>query len=168
MAKKVFSMAMLAMLATSFVACDKNDDDNDNVNTDVVDLGLPSGIKWATCNVGATNPWNYGNYYAWCETKTKSDYSWETYKYCNGSNHSLTKYNYNAEYGTVDNKNTLESADDVATAVFGADYSMPTTADWDELSNQCYWVWTYNYNNRNVSGFIVDKAKLADDKGSTV
>ena len=169
MAKKFFSMAMLAMLATWFVACDKSDDDNNNdENIIVVDLGLPSGIKWATCNVGATNPWDYGNYYAWGETKTKSDYSWETYKYYNGSNHSLTKYNYNAEYGTVDNKNTLESADDVATAVFGADYSMPTTADWDELSSQCYWVWTTNYNEQNVSGYIVYHPKSDGDKGVKV
>ena len=176
MTKKLLSTTLLAMLATSFVACDKGDDDNESQSYkggttgghEWVDLGLTSGNLWATCNVGATNPWDYGNYYAWGETETKSYYYWDTYKYCNGSFNSLTKYNYNAEYGTVDNKNTLESADDVATAVFGADYSMPTTADWDELSNQCYWVWTYNYNNRNVSGYIVYKAKLADDKGTKV
>ena len=159
-------MAMLAMLATSFVACDK-DDDKGNDNTNVFDLGLPSGIKWATCNVGATNPWDYGNYYAWGETQTKDNYSWETYKYCNGDN-SLTKYNNVASHGTVDNKTTLESADDVATAVFGANYSMPTTADWDELSNQCYWVWTNNYNGRNVRGYIVYRAKSNSDKGAKV
>ena len=177
MAKKFFSMAMLAMLATSFVACDKGDDDgnsgdnvdeNINVNISVVDLGLPSGIKWATCNVGASNPWDYGNYYAWGETKTKSKYYWDTYKYCNATNTSLTKYNKNASNGTVDNKTTLEPADDVATAVFGADYSMPTTADWSELSSQCYWVWTTNYNEQNVSGYIVYSAKSDGDKGVKV
>ena len=171
MAKKFFSMAMLAMLATSFVACDKNDDDNDNVNTDVVDLGLPSGIKWATCNVGATNPWNYGNYYAWGETETESDYSWDNYKYCNGSGKKLNKYCSDANFGYdsfTDDLTTLESSDDVATAVFGADYSMPTTADWDELCNQCYWVWTTNYNEHNVSGYIVYRAKSDGDKGGKV
>ena len=171
MAKKFFSMAMLAMLATSFVACDKNDDDNDNVNTDVVDLGLPSGIKWATCNVGATNPWNYGNYYAWGETETESDYSWDNYKYCNGSGKKLNKYCSDANFGYdsfTDDLTTLESSDDVATAVFGADYSMPTTTDWDELSSQCYWVWITNYNEHNVSGYIVYGAKSDGDKGVKV
>ena len=177
MTKKLLSMAMFAMLATSFVACDKGDvddnsgdnvDENINVNISVVDLGLPSGIKWATCNVGASNPWDYGNYYAWGETKTKSKYYWDTYKYCNATNTLLIKYNKNASNGTVDNKTTLEPADDVATAVFGADYSMPTTADWSELSSQCYWVWTTNYNEQNVSGYIVYRAKSDGDKGGKV
>ena len=177
MAKKFFSMAMLAMLATSFVACDKGDDDNSdgngnvNININVVDLGLPSGIKWATCNVGATNPWNYGNYYAWGETETESDYSWDNYKYCNGSGKKLNKYCSDANFGYdsfTDDLTTLESSDDVATAVFGADYSMPTTADWDELCNQCYWVWTTNYNEHNVSGYIVYRAKSDGDKGGKV
>ena len=168
-------MAMLAMLATAFVACDNGDDDNESQSYkgttgghEWVDLGLTSGNLWATCNVGATNPWDYGNYYAWGETETKNNYSWGTYKYCNGSYNSLTKYNDKTNYGTVDNKTTLESADDVAAAVFGADYSMPTTADWDELSNQCYWVWTTNYNGQNVSGYIVYRAKSEGDKGVKV
>ena len=156
-------MAMLAMIAALFVACDKGEDDNSggngnvdvNVNTSVVDLGLESGNLWAICNVGAANPWEYGNYYAWGETQTKSKYYWDTYKYCNATSNSLTKYNKNASNGTIDNKTTLEPADDVAAAVFGTDYSMPTKADWDELSNQCYWVWTNKYNEQNVSGHIV-------------
>ena len=172
MAKKYFSMAMLAMLATSFVACDKSDDDNNNdENINVVDLGLTSGNLWATCNVGATNPWDYGNYYAWGETETKSDYNWETYKYCNGSGSMLNKYCSDANFGYdnfSDDLTTLESSDDVATVVFGRGYSMPTTADWDELCNQCYWVWTTNYNEQNVSGYIVYSAKSDGDKGVKV
>ena len=172
MAKKYFSMAMLAMLATSFVACDKSDDDNNNdENINVVDLGLTSGNLWATCNVGATNPWDYGNYYAWGETETKSDYNWETYKYCNGSGSMLNKYCSDANFGYdnfSDDLTTLESSDDVATVVFGRGYSMPTTADWDELCNQCYWVWTNNYNEQNVSGYIVYRTKSNGDKGVKV
>ena len=133
-----------------------------------VDLGLPSGNLWATCNVGAINPWNYGNYYAWGETHTKDNYNWKTYKYCNGAYNSLTKYNYDAEYGTVDNKTTLESADDAATAVFGAAYSIPTLADWKELADECYWVWTADYNNRGVNGYVVYRAKADADKGAKV
>ncbi|MBR5959240.1 MAG: hypothetical protein IKZ99_12825 [Salinivirgaceae bacterium] len=133
-----------------------------------VDLGLPSGNLWATCNVGAANPWNYGNYYAWGETQTKDNYHWDTYKYCNGDYNKLTKYNVKADYGTVDNKTTLESSDDVATAVYGAAYSIPTIADWKELAKECYWVWTYDYNNRGVSGYVVYRAKADADKGAIV
>ena len=133
-----------------------------------VDLGLPSGNLWATCNVGAANPWNYGDYYAWGETQPKTDYSWNNYRYCNGDYDKLTKYNNDADYGTVDNKTTLESADDVATAAFGADYSMPTFADWKELADKCYWVWTADYNNHGVSGFVVYRAKADADKGAKV
>jgi hypothetical protein len=136
-----------------------------------VDLGLERGTLWATCNVGAANPWDYGNYYAWGETETKDDYSWETYKYCKGTEKTLTKYCYDAEYGSggfTDALKTLELADDVATAVIGSDYSMPTKADWEELGSQCYWVWTVNYNNQNVNGYIVYKAKTEGDKGVKV
>ena len=141
-----------------------------------VDLGLESGTIWATCNIGAANPWNYGGYYAWGETQTKDVYSWDTYKYCIGSYESFTKftkYCYNTvfEYGYngfTDALTTLEAADDAATAALGAGWAMPTNAEWMELANQCYWVWTENYNNRNARGYIVYKAKSAGDKGIKV
>ncbi len=136
-----------------------------------VDLGLESGNLWATCNVGAVNPWNYGGYYAWGETQTKDDYSWDTYKYCKGSIESFTKYCNKADYGNngfTDTLTTLEAADDAATAAFGEGWAMPTNAEWEELYSQCYWVWTENYNNRNARGYIVYKAKSAGDKGIKV
>lgn len=132
------------------------------------DLGLKSGTIWATCNLGAANPWDYGDYYAWGETQTKDIYGWETYKYSNGNSYSFTKYNVNANYGTVDDKTVLEPTDDVATAVLGADYSMPTIADWKELADECYWVWTADYNNHGVSGYMVYGAKTDADKGAKV
>jgi len=137
----------------------------------VVDLGLPSGTLWTTCNLGATNPWDYGDYYAWGETTTKSNYSWSTYSLCNGSYNSLTKYCNNSEYGkdgNTDALTTLEATDDAATAVFGSDYAMPTAAEWSELSSQCYWVWTADYNGQGVAGYIVYKAKADGDKGTKV
>ncbi|MBO5975012.1 MAG: hypothetical protein J6P95_04780, partial [Paludibacteraceae bacterium] len=73
-----------------------------------VDLGLPSGLRWATCNVGATKPEEYGNYYAWGETSPKTTYSWSTYKWCNGSGDTMTKYCTDSDYGTVDNKTVLD------------------------------------------------------------
>ena len=136
-----------------------------------VDLGLESVTLWATCNLGAAIPWEYGDYYAWGETETKDYYSEETYKYCKGSDETFTKYCYDAKYGHngfTDALTTLEATDDAATTVLGAGWAMPTVANWEELGEQCYWVWTTNYNNQNVSGYIVYKVKSASDKGIVV
>ena len=119
---------------------------------DYVDLGLPSGLKWATCNVGATAPEGYGDYFAWGETSPKNDYSWSTYKYCNGSETSLTKYNTESDYGTVDNKTTLELSDDAARANWGGTWRMPTKVEQDELRNNCTWTWTTQ---NGVNGYKV-------------
>ena len=107
-----------------------------------VDLGLPSGTKWATCNVGASSPEDYGDYYAWGETETKSTYDWSTYKWCNGSSTTLTKYNTDSYWGTVDNKTVLDPEDDVAHVKWGGDWRMPTEAEQDELRAKCTWTWT--------------------------
>lgn len=108
-----------------------------------VDLGLPSGLLWATCNVGASSPQDYGNYYAWGETTTKSTYSWDTYKWCNGSEYSLTKYNtYLSSYGYVDHRTTLEPADDVARWKWGGRWRIPTQDEKNELREKCTWTWT--------------------------
>ena len=110
-----------------------------------VDLGLPSGTLWATCNVGATTPEGYGNYYAWGETTTKSTYEWSTYRYCNGSSFKLTKYCNSSSYGYngfTDNLTTLQFSDDAARANWGGDWRMPTRAEWNELLNNTTNTWT--------------------------
>ena len=107
-----------------------------------VDLGLPSGRKWAAYNVGATKPEEYGGYYAWGETEEKSNYSWSTYKWCNGSYNTMTKYCTDSSYGTVDNKTVLDPEDDVAHVKWGGSWRMPTKAEQDELRNKCSWQWT--------------------------
>ncbi len=107
-----------------------------------VDLGLPSGTLWATCNVGATSPEDYGDYFAWGETTTKSDYFWYTYTYCDGTSITMTKYCTDSSLGTVDNKITLEASDDAATANWGGAWRMPTKAEQDELRSECTWSWT--------------------------
>ena len=122
---------------------------------DYVDLSLPSGTKWATCNVGATKPEEYGNYYAWGETETKTTYNWSTYKWCNGDYDTLTKYNTSSEYGTVDNKTVLDLEDDAARANWGGAWRMPTDAEWTELRVNCTWTWTDDYNGTGVAGRIV-------------
>ena len=109
---------------------------------DWVDLGLPSGLKWATCNVGATNPEEYGGYYAWGETEEKSNYDWKTYKWCNGSSTTMTKYCTDSDYGTVDNKTVLDPSDDVAHVKWGGSWRMPTLDEIKELVIKCNWQWT--------------------------
>ncbi|MCQ2306383.1 MAG: hypothetical protein MJ000_02315 [Bacteroidales bacterium] len=111
-------------------------------SADFVDLGLPSGLLWATRNVGANRPEEYGNYYAWGETTTKSDYDWTTYRWCRGSYHNLTKYNTDSDYGIVDNKTVLELADDAAHVNWGGDCRMPTEEEWGELRYRCTWTRT--------------------------
>ncbi len=113
-----------------------------------VDLGLPSGIRWASCNVGATTPEGYGYYFAWGETDSKKDYSWATYKYANVGefyHYKFTKYCTDAssgDNGFIDNKTVLEPEDDAATANWGDVWRMPTDAEWTELREQCTWTYT--------------------------
>ena len=107
-----------------------------------VDLGLPSGTKWATYNVGATKPEEFGDYFAWGETEPKTNYTWSTYKYCNGSSSTLTKYNTDSSRGSVDNKTTLDLSDDAARVNWGGKWRMSTRAEQEELHNNCTWKWT--------------------------
>ena len=106
---------------------------------EAIDLGL--SVKWATYNVGATKPEEYGGYYAWGETEEKEDYSWSTYKWW--YNGSLTKYCNESFYGTVDNKTVLDPEDDVAHVKWGGNWRMPTKAEQDELRANCTWTWTF-------------------------
>ena len=115
-----------------------------------VNLGL--SVKWATMNVGASSPEDYGDYFAWGETSIKSTYGWSSYKHCNGSYNSLTKYNTSSSYGTVDNKTTLELSDDAARANWGGSWRMPTDAELTELREQCTWTWT---SQNGVNGYKV-------------
>ena len=110
-----------------------------------VDLGLPSGLLWATCNVGADTPEDYGDYFAWGETQPKDYYDWSTYQHCNGSNNTFTKYCTNSSYGYngfTDDLTTLEPSDDAATANWGDGWRMPTQAEFQELLDNTTVTWT--------------------------
>lgn len=113
-----------------------------SVSYNAVDLGLPSGTLWADRNVGADSPEDYGDYFAWGETEPKSTYNWSTYKWCRGSEDTMTKYCTDSSYGTVDNKTVLDLEDDAAYVNMGAEWRMPTTDELKELSNKCTWTWT--------------------------
>lgn len=103
-----------------------------------IDLGL--SVKWATKNLGANKSYDYGNYYAWGETSTKSVYNESTYLYyTNGSTSNITKYNTLPARGIVDNKTRLEQQDDAVYALYGSNWRMPTSEEWSELINNCQW-----------------------------
>lgn len=105
-----------------------------------VDLDLPSGRKWASCNVGATLPTENGEHFAWGETIPKSFYNWTSYVYCNGDYLKLTKYITNSSFSSnrmADNKVLLDSRDDVATKIMGQSWQMASVRDWQELRDHC-------------------------------
>lgn len=108
-----------------------------------VDLGLPSGLKWAKCNVGATSETENGLFFQWGETTTDTDYTWATYKYWNSTSSTLKKYNTSTSYGeNTDGMSTLRSEDDAARVNMGGDWRMPTQAEFQELLDNTNKEWT--------------------------
>lgn len=129
------------------------------VESEWVDLGL--SVKWATCNVGATKPEEYGNYFAWGELNPKSVYDVSTYNYFSNGEYKCTKYcpKYQTYYwngqGEPDNKTVLDPEDDVAHVLLGDKWRIPTLEEKNELINNCSLTWTSNYNGTGVAGMIV-------------
>ena len=131
----------------NLVLCPANSDiilvEKEPVGDDWVDLGLPSGLLWATRNVGASSPEDYGEYFAWGEIQTKEVYNWSTYRYCNGDYDQLTKYCNHSDYGYngfTDNLTILQPGDDAATANYGG--RTPTEEEWVELLDNTTATWT--------------------------
>ena len=115
------------------------------IQFEYVDLGLPSGLKWAKCNVGAEKETDYGGYFMWGSVtpNTADECNWESYTHCNGSYDTLTKYNTSTLYGeNPDNITILESVDDAATQIMGSDWRMPTMDDFIELLDNTTNEWT--------------------------
>ena len=120
-----------------------------------VDLGLPSGLKWAKCNVGAEKETDYGYYFMWGDIEDKSydECSWESYKYCNWSYDTLTKYNTFPLFGEKpDDKTKLDSEDDAATQIMDGDWRMPTQTEIQELLENTENEWVEDYNGSGVNG----------------
>lgn len=111
-----------------------------------VDLGLPSGILWATCNVGASRPEECGDYFAWGETQPKDIYDWKSYQFSeyDGVDFRLTKYctdSFCGLYGFVDSLTVLEPMDDAVSANWGEGWRTPTKEDYEELTQNATFVW---------------------------
>ncbi|MBO4587845.1 MAG: hypothetical protein J5711_02960 [Bacteroidales bacterium] len=150
MKRTILYFAAVAIMALVFASCERNDielttpGDNDSISQDTptgpgewVDLGLPSGLLWYSCNLGANAPEEYGDYYAWGEIEPKSEYTWATYRYAtvdsNGNAEILSKYNSKDYWGPVDNLTTLEPEDDAATVILANGARIPTESEWREL-----------------------------------
>lgn len=111
-----------------------------------VDLGLPSGILWATMNLGSFSLEEGGDFFSWGEVSTKKIYGLSNYKLGKGNDdddESLTptKYNDNPKYSVVDSLYTLSMEDDAAFVEWGPEWRMPTYADFLELIENCKWKW---------------------------
>ena len=172
-ARQIIMVLVIAIIAAS---CTKSDNPNsggngggNNGNTynghEYVDLGLPSGTLWATCNVGATTPEGYGDYFAWGETIPKETYNWMTYKWGSGNEsdgwqyRELTKYCSDSTYGLYgfhDNLTELLPEDDAATANWGNGWRTPTRAQWRELVSYTFPPQATFQN--NVKGFTLKSA----------
>ena len=125
------------------------------IQFEYVDLGLPSGLKWAKCNVGAEKETDYGDYFMWGSTEpnTADECTWVSYKYCDGPYDTLTKYNTSSLYGeNPDNITILESVDDAASQIMGGDWRMPTKDEIQELIDNTTNQWVTNYNGSGVNG----------------
>ena len=160
---RILTWAVVAALFTPLLtACSDDDDDNESetnsavaYDSHAVDLGLPSGLKWSDQNLGANAPEGYGNYYAWGETEIKDDYSWDTYKYGDGT--VFTKYvpkgSELGKNGFSDDKTVLDRSDDAASVALGGNWRTPTIEEWQELENNCTWTWTAI---NGINGFRVE------------
>ena len=140
----------------------------DGYHPHMIDLGLPSGTKWACCNVGASSPEEYGLYFAWGETQGNTSdtsdghsFDWESYKWCNGSNDTMTKYCVDSSCGYngfTDGLTELLPEDDAATANWGSGWRMPSDGQFEELINNEYtttgWTTLNGVNDRKITSKV--------------
>ena len=105
-----------------------------------IDLGL--SVKWASYNVGAAKPEDYGDYFAWGEVSPKSDFRWPNYQFGASKNGPFSKYVLDENYGTIDHKTILDLTDDAAAAAWIGDWRLPSKDEVSELMSTCTWTWT--------------------------
>lgn len=180
--KKTITWALATMaLLTVLTGCKKEDEDeipssdvnkgaylvraDDGKDYYVVDLGYGfNGKKWATCNIGATNCKEYGNYFAWGDTAIRDNFDWSVYIHCNKSRLKIKKYSVdseNTDNNTADELIVLNAEDDIATKLLGSKWSIPTKEDYERLISRCDWrcghvdgVWGYLFTSRDNGNSI--------------
>lgn len=163
MKKNILSFLSIFLISILSISCSEDNSVNPTDpgigNYEYVDLGL--SVKWATCNIGAKTPQDFGAYFAWGETEPKSSYTWSNYKWCEGEYNSLTKYCIDSQYGKTDGKKVLDKEDDAAYINWkedGVEWRMPTEEEFKELIDEenCTWEWT---NIDGVHGYTVISKK---------
>ena len=179
MRRTIKFLPIVALILLGTVSCGKDDGQNganeNNTKYQYVDLGL--SVKWATCNVGAQTPEEYGDFFAWAETEPYYEtghadsimsylkegksrgYYWPSYKYSNASGDSIYKYNINETVGQADSKTVLEGADDVAHVKWGGKWRIPTADEFIELfsSENCDKEFVTQKN--GVKGYLITSKK---------
>jgi hypothetical protein len=154
--KKIFCYVSCTILGILMVSCGGT---QKPAGHECVDLGL--SVKWATCNVGANNPEDTGDCFAWGEVVPKvSSFEWKTYKFFDRDREMLTKYCTRGDYGSVDNKNCLELKDDAANFCWGDKWRIPTSTEIEELIGRCTWEGT------SLNG--VDGCKITGPNGNSI
>ena len=158
---KKFYLLAIVTVGILFTGCedDSTISSGKHKGHEFVDLGLT--VKWATCNVGADNPWDLGDFFAWGETKPKTEFTRDTYKWYE-SGEGWKKY------CSTDNKFFLDATDDAATANWGGNWRMPTYGELQELVTNCTWTETIQkgilgYNVRGANGNSIFLPKTNDN-----
>lgn len=135
-----------------------------------IDLGL--SVKWASCNLGAAAPEDFGVYLAWGEIQEKTKYYWGLYLWCEGSSDTQTKYCSNSSRGTVDYRYTLLPEDDAACIRWGGEWRIPTWTEMQELMEQCTWtkttvndVFGYQVTGSNGNSIFLPAAGYKNEEG---
>lgn len=179
---QTLSFATAALLTVCLTGCNKEDKDAismedvnkgiqivigaDGKEYQVVDLGLTSGNLWATCNLGADSPEQPGDFYAWGETEPKTQFGWKTYKWSDDDGVLIYKYSTSPDYGTPDQKITLDKDDEATVALLGEDWRIPSKQDFNELltKKNC----TVKYCRLNgVGGFLFTSVRR-DFEGNSI
>lgn len=133
--------------------------------SNAVDLGL--SVKWASKNIGAENNYDSGDYFAWGEVAPKTNFTQQNYVWYNSNTTYYTKYCNDDNYGNITKQTTLDTSDDAAVVNWGGKWRMPTSKEWKELIDGCFWVRTTNYNKSGIAGYIIYKVDEANkvDRG---
>lgn len=150
--KRILVIIIVLALGLSVSAQQTCPDDN---HPHAIDLGLPSGTKWACCNVGAAKPEKYGSYYAYGETGTKSSYDVDTYEWSN--DWDFTEYSIYSNLGAnffTDEKVSFDTDDDAANANWHNEWRMPNIEEFDELIDHTTYKWVNNFNGTGVKGCL--------------